>query len=73
MTLLVAATLRSGPACCGRTWAAAAASGESGWLTIAAVIAPPARAASSARTRSGLAPDCDSETTNAPSKASVAP
>ncbi len=32
------------------------------WLTMAAVMAPPARAASSVRTMSGLAPDCDSET-----------
>ena len=59
MKLLVAATLRSGPACSGSACVAAAASGEAASFTKATVVAPPARSCCSGSTRSGLRPDCE--------------
>ena len=73
MKLLVAATLRSGPACCGSTWAAAAAKGEPGALTIATLQPPAAVAARSVATMSGLAPDCEMASTRARLRSSSAP
>ena len=57
--VLVAATLRSGPARSGSAWSQAAAIGESAMLVIATVSAPPAPALRIISTMSGLWPDCE--------------
>src|SRR5260221_4585407 len=57
MKVLVAATLRSGPAEIGRTMSLAAASGLSVAFTRAAVKAPDAFAMAALSTRSSLRPD----------------
>ena len=73
MKLLVAATLRSGPARCGSTWRATPASGASRALTIATVQPPLAVAARNVATMSGLAPDCEIASTSARLRSSSAP
>ena len=64
MKLLVAATLRSVPACNGMTHSAALASGEEVSFTKATVVAPPAQKRSTGMHRSGLRPDWDIDTTS---------
>ena len=65
-TVLVAATLRSGPAPMSMTALQASASGEAASFTRARQNAPSVRAISVCASRSGLLPDCEMAMNNAP-------
>ena len=71
MKVLVAATLRSGPASIGRTISQAAANGLSVTLTSATVNAPAAFAIAALSTRSSLRPDCDTAKNSCPERRNV--
>ena len=71
--VLVAATLRSGPACSASAWSTAAAIGEAASLVTATVSAPPARALCIISTMSGLCPDWETPRQTAPSSRSWRP
>jgi len=69
---LVAATLRSGPACSGSSSSASCASGDASAFTSATIYAPAARARLTTARMSGLAPDCEMVSISVPARSGAA-